>query len=94
MSRRQKIIDASKERINALEERLAGTLQPVTPPGEVVQRLGSRVRELKPRMIARRLSNWEFVLIVIGSVMSVAMMILTLVRALFYFFGRGKRRMA
>ncbi len=92
MSRRQKMIEASKERIGALEEQLSRTLQPITPPGEVVQRLGSRVRQLKPRMIVKRLSNWEFLLIVTGSVMSAAMVILTVVRALFYFFGRRKRR--
>ncbi len=91
MSRRQKLIDASKEHIGALEARLAGALQPVRPPREVVHRLRGRIRLPKPRLIARRLSDWEFVLIVTGSVMSVAVVILTAARALFHLFGRRGR---
>ena len=80
-----------KERVNELENSLSGLLTPVRPPSDVMQRLKERIGSLEPQRIAKRLSNWELSIITIGSVMSAAMVILTITRALFYFFGRHKR---
>jgi len=63
----------------------------VRPPDEVMQRLRQRIGSLEPHIIAKRLSDWEFSLIIIGFVMSAAMVIVTIARAFFYFFRRGKR---
>ena len=43
--------ELSDEQIYALEEHLAGTLKPVTPPMEVVNRLRERIHFPEPRMI-------------------------------------------
>ncbi len=74
--------------LEALEARLAGTLRPVTPPREVVNRLRRRIRFPERRALARRLSDWEFAFFVVGSVMSVAVLIAAVARALFHLFGR------
>ncbi len=81
-----------KNRVSELESSLSGLLTPVRPPSDVMQRLKKRIGSLEPHRIAKRISNWELSIITIGSVMSAAMVILTITRALFYFFGRHKRR--
>jgi hypothetical protein len=77
-----------EELVNDLESSLSGALKPVSPPVDVMQRLKERMGSLEPHRIAKRISNWELTIITIGSVMSVAMVILTIARALFYFFQR------
>ena len=90
----EKSIEAAKKQVSELESYLSGTLKPIRPPAELVQRLQKRVGILEPNLIAKRLSNWELSIITVGSVMSATMVILTIVRALFYFFGRHKRSVA
>ena len=91
MSRVERRIDSAKEEVNELEGVLAGALKPVRAAGDVMQRLQNRIGSLEPHPIVKRLPDWEFLIIVGGSVMSVAMVIVTVARALFYFFGRSKR---
>jgi len=88
----EKSIESAKEQVGVLENYLSGALKPIRPPADVIQRLQERIGSLEPSHIAKRLSNWELSIIIIGSVMSSAMVILTVVRALFYFFGRRKKR--
>jgi len=88
MGKRQKLIDHSKEYIKTLESTLAGTLRPVIPPRDFIQRMRDRIHIPGPRLIVRRLSNWEFVLIIAGGVMSVAVIIAAVARAIFHFFRR------
>jgi hypothetical protein len=72
----------------ALEAHLAGTLRPVTPPLEVVQRLRERIRFPQPEEIVSRFRDWRRRFVVLGSVMSGMLMIITLARALYYLVGR------
>ena len=90
MKKRKK---SPKEDVGELEAYLSGALTPIRPPADVMQRLRARIGNLEPHRIAQRISDWELTIITVGSVMSVAMVILTLTRALFYFFGRRGRRM-
>ena len=62
----------SDDQLYALEEHLAGTLKPVTPPMEVVQRL----------------RDWNRMFIVFGGVMSGMLLLITVARAFFYLAGR------
>ncbi len=82
---------SSEEKTSKVESYLDSAMRTVRPPEDVMQRLRERIGNLEPHYIAKRLSNWELWLIIVGSVMSVAMVILTVVRALFYFFGRNGR---
>jgi hypothetical protein len=78
----------SEDQVTALEAHLAGTLRPVIPPLEVVQRLRERVRFPQPEEIASRFRDWQRMFVVFGSVMSGMLVVITLARALYYLVGR------
>ena len=78
----------SDDQINALEAHLAGTLRPVTPPIDVVQRLRERIRFPQPELIVSRLRDWERMFFVFGGVMSGMLVLITVARALYYLVGR------
>jgi hypothetical protein len=85
---RSKKTDPDQE-LNQLEAHLAGTLRPVTPPNEVVQRLRERIRFPQPREIASQIRReWTRMWLVFGGVMSGFLVLITIARAFFYFFGR------
>ena len=67
-----------------LEAQLAGTLRPVAPPRGLIQRLRERIRIPEPRVLAERLVSWRFFFAIVGGVMSGALVIITLARALFH----------
>lgn len=71
-----------------LETRLAGTLKPIQPPREVVQRLRERIRFPAREEIVTRLRDWKRMFLVFGGVMSGLLLVITLARAFFYFVGR------
>jgi len=82
---------SKSEDTNQLESYLDNAMRTVRPPDDVMQRLRNRIGSLEPTVIAKRISNWELTIITIGSVMSAAMVILTIARAFYYFFNRSKR---
>ncbi len=74
--------------LDAIESHLAGTLKPVTPRTDFVQRLRGRMH-LPPREeIAFRLNDWRNWLLAFSGVISGALIILTIARAMFHLFGR------
>jgi hypothetical protein len=78
----------SEDQVIALEEHLAVTLRPVTPPREVVQRLRERIRFPQPEEIVSRFRDWQRMFVVFGGVMSGMLVIITVARALYYLVGR------
>jgi len=78
----------SDDQINALEAHLAGTLKPVVPPVDVVQRLRDRIRFPQSEEIVLRLRDWERMFVVLGGVMSGMLVLITVARALYYLVGR------
>jgi hypothetical protein len=78
----------SNDQIDALEAHLAGTLRPVVPPMDVVQRLRERMSSLQPEVIVSRLRDWQRMFVVLGSVMSGLLVTITVARALYYLVGR------
>jgi hypothetical protein len=71
-----------------IEERLAGTLKPIRPSRDVVQRLRERIRFPAREEITVRLADWKRMFLVFGSVMSGLLVVITVARALFYLVGR------
>lgn len=71
-----------------LEARLAGTLKPIQPSSDIVQRLRERIRFPVREEIALRLGDWRRMFLVFGGVMSGLLLIITLARALFHLVGR------
>jgi anti-sigma-K factor RskA len=82
-------MEASQNSLIPLETRLARALMPVSAPQEFAQRLRGRIRLPEPGQIARRLNNWHFLFFVIGGVVSAAVIVTALARAI-YFFARRK----
>jgi len=71
-----------------LEARLAGTLKPLAPPQEIVQRLGKRIQLPNRERIAASLSDWNRLFVVFASVLSGVLVIITLARVFYYLAGR------
>jgi hypothetical protein len=86
MSPHRTTLDPSQ--IDAIEGRLAGTLRPVSPPVEFVQKLRGHIQLPEGNVIVFRLRSWTDLLFILGGVLSGAMVILTLARAMYYLFGR------
>lgn len=78
----------SEEQVIALEAHLAGTLRPVTPPIDVVQRLREKIHFPQPDEIALRLRDWQRMFVILGGVMSGLLVIISVARALYYLVGR------
>ena len=78
----------SPENLESLEAHLAGTLRPVAPPKDFVQRLRDRIRLPEREVIVSRLRDWNRLFLVFGSVMSGMLIVITIARALYYMFGR------
>ena len=78
----------SENQLSALEAHLAGTLTPVTPPMEIVQRLRNRMHFPERRVIVLKLEDWQRMLLVFGGVMSGMLVMITVARAFFYLVRR------
>ena len=75
---------------NTLESKLATALRPIKPSRKFIEQVGARVRIAPPEVIINRAHNPAFWIWVIGGALSGMLLLITGVRALFYFFGRGK----
>jgi hypothetical protein len=78
----------SLEHLESLEAHLAGTLRPVAPPKDLVQRLRERIHLPERGVFVSRLRDWNRLFLVLGSVMSGMVVLVTVARALYYLFGR------
>jgi len=87
MSKRS-ITSVPETQLDALEAHLAGTLRPVAPPRDLVQRLRGRIHMPDRKEIARRVGDWQILLLAVGGVLSGALLLLTIGRALYHLFGR------
>lgn len=74
----------SQDDFDALEEHLAGTLKPISPPRDLVQRLRERIRFPAREAIALRLQDWRKLFLVFGGVMSGLLVLITVARAFFH----------
>jgi hypothetical protein len=83
MGVKQKLMEASKDKAALLEKRLAGILKPVRPRQEFVHGLRQKIRVTNRPVIVRRFTRGEFIFLVIGGIVSVAVLLTLGVRALF-----------
>lgn len=88
MIKRKMEAPESEDQLFTLEEYLAGALKPITPPNDLVQRLRERIRFPQADEIVSRLGNWRRLFVVYGSVMSGLLVVITVARAFFYFWGK------
>ena len=66
MTKRTQKTHTPEEDIQSLEAHLAGTLKPVTPSREVIQRLRGRIQMPNREEITLRLTDWRRLFIVFG----------------------------
>ncbi|MBI4762543.1 MAG: hypothetical protein ACOYYF_01305 [Chloroflexota bacterium] len=85
---RSKTTTLPDELLSSLEARLAGTLKPIQPSSDIVQRLRERIHFPAREQIALRLSDWKKMFLVLGGVMSGMVVVITLARAFFYLWSR------
>ncbi len=76
------------EDLNDLERRLRGTLRPVVPPRDLLSRLQDRIHFPDAAELTAHLREWRTLWLVLAGVLSIALMILTVARALFHLMGR------
>jgi hypothetical protein len=76
------------EDLDVLEAHLAGTLKPISPSKEIIQRLRDRVRMPNRDEITMRLTDWRRLFFVFSGVMSGMLLLVTIARAFYYFVGR------
>jgi hypothetical protein len=88
MTKRKQTNIPPEEELDVLEAHLAGTLKPVAPPRDIVQRLRGRVRMPAREEIAHHLRDWRRMFLVFGGVMSGMVLIITLARVFFHLTGR------
>jgi hypothetical protein len=87
MNKAPKIAPAD-DHLHTLETHLAGTLRPLNPPRDLVQRLRLRLQFPDRAEIASRLRDWRRLFVVFGGVMSGLLVLITVARALFHILGR------
>jgi hypothetical protein len=87
MNRSLKASSPNQE-FDLLEAQLAGTLRPVRPSRDLIQRLRGRLRMPAREEIVIRLRDWRSLFLAFGGVMSGLLLLITVARALFHIFGR------
>ena len=87
MTKRRKNLNSTED-LDVLEAHLAGTLKPVAPPKDIIQRLRERVQMPSRDEITLRLTDWRRLFFVFGGVVSGMLLLITLARALYYLTGR------
>ena len=72
------------DEFDILEAHLAGTLKPVAPPSDLIQRLRERIRFPAREEIVVRFRDWRRLFFVFGGVMSGLLVLITIARAFFH----------
>jgi hypothetical protein len=88
MKKRRKDTIEKEVQLYALEEHLADTLKPITPPSDLVVRMRDRIRMPQRQEIVTRIGDWQRLFLVFGGVMSGFVVVVTVARAFFYFLSR------
>ncbi len=78
----------AEEELDVLEAHLAGTLKPVAPPKDIVQRLRERIHMPDREEITLRLTDWRRLFLVFGGVVSGMLVLITIARMFYYLAGR------
>ncbi len=78
----RQVIDASRDKIAAIEARLSGVLQPIKPRREFVRGLRQRIQIAHQPAIIQSSTNLQFILIALVSVVSGIVLVVMGVRAL------------
>ncbi len=76
--------------INPFEARLEAAFRPVYPSNDFVRTMRQRINFRAPVEVTQRLAEPSTLLLILGGVLSVSLLIITTVRAIFYLTNRSK----
>ena len=85
---RRKQTHTPEEDIQVLEAHLAGTLKPVAPSKEIVQRVNMRIQMPNREKVTIYFPDWSRLFLVFGGVISGMLLFISLARAFYYLTGR------
>ncbi|HLA08107.1 MAG TPA: hypothetical protein VJ022_11715 [Anaerolineales bacterium] len=74
----------SDDDLDVLEAHLAGTLKPITPPRDLIQRLRDRINSPAREQFVLKFQDWRRLFLVFGGVMSGLLLVITVARAFFH----------
>jgi hypothetical protein len=86
----KQLADASLATISALENQLSGTLKPVAPRQEFVHGLGERIQAGNRAALVNHVANWHILALLIASLVSLAMLLAMVARALLALSGKKR----
>jgi hypothetical protein len=84
------LADATLAKISLLENRLSGTLKPVAPRQEFVHGLGQRIQTGTRTTFVNPATNWHLLAIIIAGLVSLAMLLAMVARAILMQTGRKR----
>jgi hypothetical protein len=77
-------------KISSIENRLYGTLKPVSPRQEFVHGLGQRIQTGNRTAFVNTIVNWHFLAMLIAGFVSLAVLLAMLARALLALSGKKR----
>ena len=84
----KRIANVSLATLSALEKRLSGSLKPVAPPKDFVHDLGHRIQAGTRVSLVNHVANWHILALLIAGLISLAMLLALLARALLGLSGK------
>jgi hypothetical protein len=85
-ARHEKNIPSLKMKL--IESRLAGTLKPISPRRDFVNRLGEHIHSIRPLAIVNRVDNIHYIVALLAGFVSLGVLLVLGLRALASFLGR------
>ncbi len=82
--------DASKEKFASLENQLSGVLKPIKPRKEFVHGVAQRIQTAPRATFVDRIANWHLLAMVIAGLISLAVFLAIVGRALFSLVGKKR----
>ncbi len=86
--------DASMGKIASLENRLSGVLRPIKPRKEFVHGVAHRIQAGTQAAFADRIANWHLIAVLIAGLISLAVFLAVVGRALLSLLGKKRKRTA
>jgi hypothetical protein len=90
MGKRINLADASMVKISSMENRLSGTLKPISPRQEFVHGLGQRIQAGNRTIFVNTLGNWHILAMLIAGFVSLAVLLAMVTRALLALSGKKR----
>jgi hypothetical protein len=78
----KRYVDISLAKISSMENRLSGTLKPVMPRKEFVNRLGQHIQTGYRPTFVNNVTNWHIYALLVAGMVSIAVFLAMIVRGL------------